>query len=315
MSNAKCGLQSLKIEKTSFVDMNKIVKMTSSYHGEDPKFQEILSNPVKLFFYRLFGPLYVWLKFESYKAVVSAKAVGYMLLKHQVHGKSSMHIWDIAVNPEFRGIGIGTSLMMFAEKIAEGKYQYLTLAVMENNTGALKLYQKLGYRNLLDSPICFRIRKIPSRTSSWNTIKLESISGYESLSCRNAHLSTVVQAVSGFDGQKIYRSLYLLGKLQRGIDRFKIVISSKEAGYISVGHKKNPIPVFFVLHPDFWETEAEVEVIKKIMGNLARASKDQIEMCVMQAYEKSFTKALDKMDCVSERMIGRLGLVKKLEEI
>lgn len=198
------NLQNLKIEKTSFFDMNKIVKMAFSHHREDPKFQEILSNPVKLFFYRLFGPLYVWLKFESFKAVISARTVGYILLRHQVHGKSSMHIWDIVVHPEFRGKGIGTSLMIFAEKIAEGKYQYLTLAVMESNTGALRLYQKLGYGNLLDSPICFRIRKIPSRTSGWDTIKLEYISGDESLSCRNAHLSTVVQAVSGFDGHKIF---------------------------------------------------------------------------------------------------------------
>jgi len=307
-------LQNLKIEKASFFDMNKIVKMAFDYHREDPKFQEILSNPMKFFFYRMLGPLYVWLKCESFKALVSGKIIGHILLRHQVHGKTSMHIWDIVVHPEFRGKGIGTGLMKFAEKIAKDKYQYLTLAVMENNTVALRLYQKLGYRNLLDSPICFRITKIPTRARGWNTLKLESISGEEALSCRNTHLLTVVEAVSGSDGHEIFQSLYLPGKLKRGIDRLKIVMSNKEVGYVSVEHKKDLTSIFFILHPDFWGTDTEVGVIEVIIDHVAKMSKDHIEMCVMQAYEKSLTMALNKMDCMPERIISRLGLVKSLKK-
>lgn len=239
----------LKIEKASIFDMNKIVKMAFSYHREDPKFQEILSNPVKSFFYRMLGPLYVWLKCESLKAVVSGRMVGYVLLR-RVH-KFSIHIWDIVVHPELRGKGVGTSLMKFAEKKAKGKYQYLTLAVVENNTGALRLYQKLGYRNLQDAAICFRITEIPTRMRGWNTIKLESISGEEAVSCRNTIRLDVVETVSGSDGREMVQSLYLSDKLKRGIDRFKIVASNKEAGYVSVEHKKRFNVNFLFIAPRF----------------------------------------------------------------
>ncbi len=300
-----------KIEKASIFDMNKIVKMAFSYHREDPKVQEILSNPVKSFFYRMLGPLYVWLKCESFKAVVSGRMVGYILLR-RVH-KFSIHIWDIVVRPEFRGKGIGTSLMKFAEKKVKGKYQYLTLAVMENNTVALRLYQKLGYKNLQDSAICFRITEIPTRMRGRNTIKLESISGEEAVSCRNTIRLDVVEAVSGSDGREMVQSLYLSDKLKRGIDRFKIVASNREAGYVSVEHKKDLTSIFFILHQDFWGTNTEEEIIDTIIEYVSKLSKDQIEIWIMQAYEKSLESSFKKIGLIFDRVVPRLGLFKKLK--
>lgn len=292
--------------------MNTIVKMAFLCHKEDPKFQEILSNPMKSFLHRIFGPLYIRLKFESFKAVVSGRIVGYTLLKYQVHGRFSIHIWDVAVHPEFRGKGVGTSLMKAAEKIAENRYQYLTLAVMENNTTALGLYQKLGYKNLY-SEICFRITRIPTRMNVWNTIKLESISGEEALSCRSKYLSAVVEAVSGSYGCEMFQSVYSSSKLEGGIDRFRIVTSGKEAGYVSVKLEKDLASIFLILHPDFWHTSSEVGVIETIIDRVAKRQKDQIELCAMQGYEKSLTLVLNEMGYMPERIISRLGLIKKLK--
>lgn len=303
----------LKIEKASIFDMNKIVKMAFSYHREDPKFQEILSNPVKSFIYRVFGPFYVRLKCESYKAVISGRMVGYILLRQQVHGKFSIHIWDIVVHPEFRGKGIGTSLMKFAEKIAENKYQYLTLVVTENNTAALSLYQKLGYRNLQDSPIRFRIMEIPTKKRSWHTIRLESISGEEAVSWRNTIRLEVVESMSGSDGNEMIQSLYLSEKLKKGIDRFRIVATNEEAGYVSIEHKKDLTSIFFLLHPDYWGTITEAKIIDTIIEYVAESSKDQIEIWVMQAYEKSFKSSVNNIGLLFDRVVPRLGLVKKLK--
>lgn len=305
--------QNLKIEKASIFDMNKIVRMAFIYHREDPKFQEILSNPVKSFFYRIFGPLYVRLKCESFKAVVSGKMVGYILLRHQVHGKSSIHIWDIVVHPDFRCKGVGTSLMKTAEKIAESKYRYLTLAVVENNTVALRLYQKLGYRNLQISATCFRIMEASTRKRSWSTIKLKPISGEEAISCRNTIRLDVVEAASGSDGREIAQSFYLSEKLKRGIDRFRIGVFNREAGYISVEHKKDLMSIFFLLHPNLWGTNTEVRIVETIIEYVSKLSKGQIEIWVMQAYEKSFERSLKKIGLLFDKVTPRLGLVKKLK--
>jgi GNAT superfamily N-acetyltransferase len=310
MGNAESSLRSLKIEKASIFDMNTIVKMASVCHREDPIFRRMLSNPAKISLYRIFGPFYIRLKFESFKAVVSGKIVGYMLLKHQVHGRFSTTIWDVAVDPDFRGKGIGTSLMKTAEKNVEKRYQYITLAVMEDNTTALKLYQKLGYTNL--SETCFAITKIPPKVKVENTVELEPISGKEALSCRSKHSLAVVEALSGSYGREIYQSVYLSNRLERGIDRFRIVTSGKEIGYVSLKLKKGLASVFFILHPDFWHTNSEVEVIETIMGHVAKKRKDRTELCVMQGYERSLESTLTEMGYMSERIIGRIGLVKKL---
>jgi GNAT superfamily N-acetyltransferase len=310
MSNAESGLRSLRIEKASIFDMNTIVKMASVYHKEDPIFRGMLSNPAKIFFYKVFGPFYIRLRFESFKAVVSGKIVGYMLLKHQVHSRLSTTIWDVAVDPDFRGKGVGTSLMKTAEKNTQKRYQYITLAVMEDNTTALRLYQKLGYSNL--SETCFVIMEIPTRVKVENNVELEPISGKEAVSCRSKHSLAVVEAVSGSDGREAYQSVYLSNKLERGIDRFRIVTSGKEVGYVSLRLKKGLASVFLILHPDFWHTNSEVEVIERIMDHVAKKRKDRTELCVMQGYERSLESTLTEMGYISERIIGRIGLIKKL---
>jgi len=59
------------------------------------------------------------------------------------------HILNIAVHPEFRRRGIGENLMRdcldyFSEKGAK----YAILEVRRTNTGAIKLYEKLGFRSI-----------------------------------------------------------------------------------------------------------------------------------------------------------------------
>jgi ribosomal protein S18 acetylase RimI-like enzyme len=62
---------------------------------------------------------------------------------------NSYYICGIAVFPEFRCQGMGTQLMAFAESkaIAQG-FQKLSLLVFEQNMGAKRLYDRLGYREV-----------------------------------------------------------------------------------------------------------------------------------------------------------------------
>lgn len=68
------------------------------------------------------------------------------LYKHNFFGESRLHINQIIVDKEFRGIGIGKQLMKEAESVAN-KYEIetLDLFVSGSNLEATNMYQTLGF--------------------------------------------------------------------------------------------------------------------------------------------------------------------------
>ena len=62
-------------------------------------------------------------------------------------GADEFHIDLVAIVPTSRGLGIGTALMLKAEEKAEstGKHT-MSLGVIAENEGAIRLYERLGYR-------------------------------------------------------------------------------------------------------------------------------------------------------------------------
>jgi ribosomal protein S18 acetylase RimI-like enzyme len=68
--------------------------------------------------------------------------------------EGDFYISNIAVYPEFRGMGLGNELMLNAEKIARStKNKSMSLDVEIENKGAIKVYKKLGYRIIGDIKI------------------------------------------------------------------------------------------------------------------------------------------------------------------
>ena len=64
------------------------------------------------------------------------------------------YICGLALLPEYRGRGIGTQLMRIAAQQArQHGYDRLSLVVFEENTGALRLYRRLGYQVIDRAPI------------------------------------------------------------------------------------------------------------------------------------------------------------------
>jgi ribosomal protein S18 acetylase RimI-like enzyme len=64
------------------------------------------------------------------------------------------YICGIALLPEYRGRGIGTQLLRIAAQQArQHGYDRLSLVVFEENTGALRLYRRLGYQVIDRAPI------------------------------------------------------------------------------------------------------------------------------------------------------------------
>lgn len=73
---------------------------------------------------------------------------GYVMLLFNI-GTSLARLYSCAVDPAFRGQGIGAALVMAAERaVLEGECVALRLEVRRDNAASLGLFKKLGYRYL-----------------------------------------------------------------------------------------------------------------------------------------------------------------------
>ena len=78
-------------------------------------------------------------------ATINAKLVGYILIiLHR--GTSLARLYSIAVDSDIRGRGLGRRLLVAGEKAARDAGRIdMRLEVREDNTGAIQLYESMGY--------------------------------------------------------------------------------------------------------------------------------------------------------------------------
>jgi ribosomal protein S18 acetylase RimI-like enzyme len=63
------------------------------------------------------------------------------------------YLYSFRVRPEFRNMGIGSSLVFNAEEALRKKaFQRALIGVAKENSGAMRLYQRLGYEILTEDP-------------------------------------------------------------------------------------------------------------------------------------------------------------------
>ena len=85
---------------------------------------------------------------NSYKRVIriSGSVIAY-IVTWTIHDE--VHILNIAVHPDFRKIGIGEMLLRDCLGYSKNnKMKYAILEVRTSNIGAIKLYEKIGFRTL-----------------------------------------------------------------------------------------------------------------------------------------------------------------------
>ena len=94
-------------------------------------------------FYRL-DPMAVFTRFSPLRAI--RVLINLVLLADRVRPDEFV-VDSLAVDRSARGMGIGTALMRRAEKMARsmGK-RTMSLGVIGENDGAIRLYERLGYR-------------------------------------------------------------------------------------------------------------------------------------------------------------------------
>ena len=83
---------------------------------------------------------------EVYLAGVGSRLAGFIVLN--LSGPLRGYIQVLAVWPEWRGRGIGQQLLAFAEERIFRESPNVFLCVSSFNTGAQRLYKRLGYRKV-----------------------------------------------------------------------------------------------------------------------------------------------------------------------
>ena len=83
---------------------------------------------------------------ERYVAHVGDELAGFLLL--YLHGTFAGYLQTICVAPAFQGRGYGSELVAFAEQRIYRDHANVFLCVSAFNTGARRLYARLGYQEV-----------------------------------------------------------------------------------------------------------------------------------------------------------------------
>jgi ribosomal protein S18 acetylase RimI-like enzyme len=68
-------------------------------------------------------------------------------------GYSRAYLYSLRVRPEWQGRGLGTRLIAAAEAVLVARgFTVAVIAAGKENPGALRLYERLGYRTFTDDP-------------------------------------------------------------------------------------------------------------------------------------------------------------------
>lgn len=80
---------------------------------------------------------------ERYAAVLSDSFAGFLILN--LRGAFVGYLQTVFVAPQARGSGVGSALVRFAEERIFSAYPNVFLCVSAFNSGARRLYERLGY--------------------------------------------------------------------------------------------------------------------------------------------------------------------------
>lgn len=83
---------------------------------------------------------------ENYVAEADGQIVGFLIL--QMRGAFVGYIRSLGISPEFRGQGIGSRMLDFAEEIVYQQLPNLFICVSSFNQRAYDLYQRKGFQTV-----------------------------------------------------------------------------------------------------------------------------------------------------------------------
>ena len=142
----KLALKDLIIHQVGQSDLPAL-----EWDGEYLKYRRMYAN---LYQNTLVGKTLMWITQLPQGEIIGQAFV--MLRSSEPHvadGKHRAYVFAFRIKPEWRNMGIGTTLMDHIENdLQQRGFQYVTLNVAKENPGALRLYQRLGYKIIGSQP-------------------------------------------------------------------------------------------------------------------------------------------------------------------
>ncbi len=121
---------SIKLREASFLDIPRMVKIEKRVFKKPWGFDAFFGE-----FFKSFSKILV--------AEVDGKLAGFAVLWIL---PPEAYLANIAVDPEFQGLGIGTRLLEAVEEMAKDSgANYIILEVRVSNKAAIRLYEKFGF--------------------------------------------------------------------------------------------------------------------------------------------------------------------------
>jgi ribosomal protein S18 acetylase RimI-like enzyme len=84
-------------------------------------------------------------------------------------GVTRAYLFSFRIKPEYRSLGLGTRILGVVEAEIAGKgFKRITLNVTRENSGAIRLYSRLGYRIVAPDPGCW---SYPDEKGAWHQVE------------------------------------------------------------------------------------------------------------------------------------------------
>jgi ribosomal protein S18 acetylase RimI-like enzyme len=307
------GIDGVQIRRASPLDVGTIMSMALSYHKEGSERRAIMSDPRSAFLYRVIGPIYIWQRFLTLKAIQSGRIVGYIMLLPR---GNVLEVWELGVSPEFRKRGIGTALMKIAQDLARTRFECLSLIVSEGNSGALGLYGKLGFLDAKITPIRYTIHrngKVKRRAarSRKRSIAVEPITG-EVFAQDYARVASEVARDTLGGAVRLPREVLIEEHLVKGIDYLRASISGRRSAYASLGKSKDAVSITLLVEPESCNARVMTAVLRSFLNHLQSEESlgAELEVRVLQAQEACLKRALVSIGATFERSAPMLRLFR-----
>lgn len=123
-------MQNIKILISDLKDINEIYSI------------EILSFE-KPWNFMYFYSCYIHPQIKVFKATIKKKIIGFIIIREE---EASIHILNLAVHPNYRNKKVGTDIINFIIDLYKNKFNKFYLEVRINNSVAISLYKKFGFK-------------------------------------------------------------------------------------------------------------------------------------------------------------------------
>ncbi|MBD3190065.1 MAG: GNAT family N-acetyltransferase [Candidatus Heimdallarchaeota archaeon] len=202
------------------------------FFGDDPEMEETS------FLQRFFLFRKVRKNAENYFCHYDSKQAGFLSLR--TNKGTEAFIYGIAVEPEFRGKGLGKFMMRFSEERAQKtNKKFMALGVKSNNEPAIGLYKKFDY-NRLGEGITYLEKTVEKRSSDISPqLKLETIQEFtdEIQGQFQRIIFSIIEEKSGSDGIEYMEE----NRIPMYNQQLKSFVSKSKGQLLRIQEKERPL--------------------------------------------------------------------------